>query len=113
MEEQQQPRSEQDTQPEEHGEKQPVDVVTVVLWMLEELQAQAWIKMGLWKDPVSGELHTDLPQAKIAIDCVAALAEVLKPHITDSQRRDIERLLTDLRLNFVQRSATGEPSGSP
>jgi hypothetical protein len=39
---------------------------------------------------------------------VAALAEVLKPHISDAQRRDLERLLTDLRLNFVQRSAGGE-----
>lgn len=106
MEEQQQSQSQQTTQQEEQVQQQPVDVVTVALWMIEELQAQAWIKLGLWKDPVSGELHTDLPQAKIAIDCVAALAEVLKPHISDSQRRDLERLLTDLRLNFVQRSGT-------
>lgn len=106
MEEQQQSQSEQTTQPEEQVQQQPVDVVTVALWVIEELQAQAWIKMGLWKDPVSGELHTDLPQAKIAIDCVAALTEVLKAHISDSQRRDLERLLTDLRLNFVQRSGT-------
>ncbi len=105
MEEQQQSQPEQSTQSEEQSPKQPVDVITVALWMIEEMQAQAWVKLGLWKDPVSGELHTDLPQAKIAIDCVAALAEVLKPHITDSQRRDLERLLTDLRLNFVQRSA--------
>lgn len=106
MEEQQQTQSEQTTQPEEQFQQQPADVVAVALWMIGELQAQAWIKLGLWKDPVSGELRTELPQAKIAIDCVAALAEVLKPHITDSQRRDLERLLTDLRLNFVQRSGT-------
>ncbi|MGC8783045.1 MAG: DUF1844 domain-containing protein [Armatimonadota bacterium] len=101
-----QAQSEQATQ-EEQVQKEPVDVVNLVLWLIGELQAQAWIKMGLWKDPISGELHTDLPQAKIAIDGVAALTEVLKPHITDSQRRDLERLLTDLRLNFVQRSAGG------
>lgn len=103
--EEQQPQSEQTTQESEQGQAQPVDVVTIALWTIEELQAQAWIKMGLWKDPVSGELLTDLPQAKIAIDCVAALSEVLKPHLTDAQRRELERLLTDLRLNFVQRSA--------
>jgi hypothetical protein len=102
MEEQQQ------SEPQETTPRQPVDVQTVALWMIDELQAQAWIKMGLWKDPITGELQTDLPQAKIAIDCVAALAEVLKPHISDAQRRDVERLLTDLRLNFVQRSAAGE-----
>jgi hypothetical protein len=106
MEEQQQSQFEQTTQ--EQARQELVDVLTVALWMVEEMQAQAWIKMGLWKDPVLGELRTDLPQAKIAIDCVAALAEVLKPHISDSQRRDLERLLTDLRLNFVQRSAAEE-----
>lgn len=106
MEEQQQSQSEESTQ--EQVRQEPVDVTTVALWMIEEMQAQAWMKMGLWKDPVSGELRTDLPQAKIAIDCVAALAEVLKPHISDSQRRDLERLLTDLRLNFVQRSSSGQ-----
>jgi hypothetical protein len=105
MEEQQQSQSEPTTQ--EQGRQEPVDVLTVALWMVEELQAQAWMKMGIWKDPISGELRTDLPQAKIAIDCVAALTEVLKPHIPESQRRDLERLLTDLRLNFVQRSAAG------
>lgn len=106
MEEQQQSQSAENTQ--EQVRPEPVDVTTFVLWTIEEIQAQAWIKMGLWKDPVSGELRTDLPQAKIAIDCVAALAEVLKPHISDSQRRDLERLLTDLRLNFVQRSGSGQ-----
>ncbi|MCS6829942.1 MAG: DUF1844 domain-containing protein [Armatimonadota bacterium] len=103
MEEQPQSQWEESTQ--EQTPQQPVDVITVALWMIEEMQAQAWIKMGLWKDPVSGELRTDLPQAKIAIDCVAALTEVLKAHLTETQRRDLERLLTDLRLNFVQRTA--------
>ena len=104
MEEQQQSQSEETTQ--EHMPSEPVDVTTVALWMIEEMQAQAWMKMGLWKDPVSGELRTDLPQAKIAIDCVAALLEVLKPHLSEPQRRDMERVLTDLRFNFVQRSST-------
>lgn len=102
MEEQQSQETIQDQKRPE-----PVDVLTMALWMVGEMQAQAWIKMGLWKDPVSGELQTDLSQAKIAIDCVSAMAEVLKPHLSDAQRRDLERLLTDLRLNFVQRS-TGE-----
>ncbi len=100
--EEQQSQSEQTTQEQQRPE--PIDVVTVALWFIEEMQAQAWVKMGLLKDPVSGELQTDLPQARLAIDCVAAVAEVLKPHLQEEQRRDLERLLTDLRLNFVQRS---------
>lgn len=95
------------TTSEQQVPKEPVDVVTVVLWMVQELQAQAWIKMGLWKDPVTDQLVTDLAQAKIAIDGVAALVEVVRPHLSDEQRREMELLLTDLRLNFVQRSSTG------
>lgn len=106
--EEQQTQSEQTTQEQAHQE--PVDVTTFALWMIDEMQAQAWIKLGLWKDPITGDLQPDLRQAKIAIDCVAALAEVLKPHLPEAQRRDLERLLTDLRLNFVQRSAEA-PSG--
>lgn len=90
---------------EEQARREPVDVTAFALWLIGEMQAQAWIKMGLWKDPITGEIQTDLRQAKIAIDCVAALAEVLKPHLEEAQQREIERLLTDLRLNFVQRSA--------
>ncbi|MCS7311000.1 MAG: DUF1844 domain-containing protein [Armatimonadota bacterium] len=103
----QQSSFEQTAGQEQQAPKEPVDVVAVVLWVIGELQAQAWIKMGLWKDPVTDELVTDLPQAKIAIDSVAALVEVVRPHLSDEQRREMERLLTDLRLNFVQRSGTG------
>lgn len=104
MEEQHQhSQSEETTQ--EQQEREPAHVLVLVQWMIDELQAQAWVNMGLWKEPITGELRTDLSQAKIAVDCVAALAEVVKPHLPDDQRRDLDRLLTDLRLNFVQRSA--------
>ncbi|MER3473003.1 MAG: hypothetical protein C4335_03005 [Armatimonadota bacterium] len=106
--EEQQSQDEQMTQ--EHVRQEPLNVTDLALWMVEEMQAQAWIKMGLWKDPLSGELQTDLRQAKIAIDCVGALIGVLKPHLSEAQRRDLERLLTDLRFNFVERSAEA-PSG--
>lgn len=99
----QQSQSEQASQ--EQVKQEPINVTDLILWMVDEIQAQAWIKMGLWKDPVLGELQTDLRQAKIAVDCVGALVEVIKPHLSEAQRRDLERLLTDLRLNFVQRSA--------
>lgn len=106
--EEQQSQGEQTSQ--EQVRQEPLNVTDLALWMVEEMQAQAWIKMGLWKDPLSGELQTDLRQAKIAIDCVGALIEVLKPHLSEAQRRDLERLLTDLRFNFVERSAES-PSG--
>lgn len=105
---------EQQEQPEvsrdEQGAAAPVNVVEVALWMIQEMQAHAWVKMGLWKDPITNDLHEDLPQAKIAIDCVAALFGVIQAHLSEAQRREMERLLTDLRLNFVQRSVEATPS---
>lgn len=89
---------------EETAQQEPVDIQTLVLWTIGQFEAHAWVALGLWKDPVTGELRKNLPQARIAIDCVTALAEVIKPHVSEAQRRELERLVTDLRLNFVQRS---------
>lgn len=95
---------------EEQTSAQPVHVVDLALWMLQEMQVHAWVKLGLWKDPITNELQTDLSQAKVAIDCVAALFGAIQPYLSEAQRRDIERLLTDLRLNFVQRSTEATTS---
>ncbi len=38
----------------------------------------------------------------LAIDAVAALMEQLRARLGDSERRQLEALLTDLRMNFLQ-----------
>ena len=74
------------------------------------LMAQdAWQKMGLIADPTTGKLQVDLNQARFSIDCVSALIGVISAHeeeVPAELRRDLQRVLNDLRLNFVEKSRT-------
>ncbi len=84
--------------------RQPVDVFTVLRFCISQLAAAAWQKMGLQADPLTNEIHKDIEQARVAIDCTAALVEKLKPKLEGQELRDYESLLTDLRLNFLNQS---------
>jgi hypothetical protein len=58
--------------------------------------------MGLIPNPKTKQLEKDFDDAQLAIDAAAALAELLRPRVPDSDRREIETLVTNLRLNFVE-----------
>jgi len=81
-----------------------VDVGTLVQFFISELSARAWIHMGLLQNPITKLVVKDLPQARLAIDCVAALVEKLRPQLEDKEKRQYDSLLNDLRLNFIQQS---------
>ena len=46
----------------------------------------------------------DLPMAQIAIDTVAFIVEKLGDELEESEKREMDSLLTNLRINFAQRS---------
>ena len=93
---------EEEAQPEEP--RQPVDAYVVVRFCIAQLAAVAWQKMGLQADPLTNQVHKDVEQARIAIDCATALAEKLMPHLQGQEAKDYQSLLTDLRLNFLNQS---------
>ncbi|MCL6623581.1 MAG: DUF1844 domain-containing protein [Fimbriimonadales bacterium] len=97
---------EQQASEEQKGEKPlaPLDVYLLISGSLEQFAALAWQKMGLHPDPLTGEVHRDLPQAKLAIDFVARFIEALEPQANDVERRRLQNLLSDLRINFVKQS---------
>ena len=79
----------------------------IALYALGLMQMNAFQQLGLMADPSTGKAHRDLDQARIGIDCVAALASVLDSpasQLDERVRGDIRRVLTDLRLNFVTQS---------
>lgn len=85
----------------------------IALYALGLLQMNAFQQLGLISDPKTGKANRDLAQARVAIDCVAALASVLDAPdslLDPNLRQDVRRVLTDLRLNFVTQSkmAAGE-----
>jgi hypothetical protein len=92
-------------------ELEPLDVYALLRVMVGQLSAAAWQKMGLQPDPFTNALHRDTEQARVAIDCVALIAEKLLPQLHGQEERDLQSMLTDLRLNFVRQSE-GESSSN-
>jgi|CXWL01.1.fsa_nt_gi hypothetical protein len=94
---------------ESHVPNEPIDVFAALAIMAEQLAGMAWQRMGLQHDMITGKIERDLSQAKAAIDASAALAGLLEPHLDESDKRTMQNLIRDLRMNYVQQSQ-GESS---
>lgn len=81
------------------------DARGLVLTCLSLLGAKAWEALGLVPNPETKQLARNLDDAQFLIDAVAALAEVARPRVGEAERREIETLLANLRLNFVEQKS--------
>jgi hypothetical protein len=88
------------------GEMPQVDVSGALSVCINMLNEVAWMKMGLIPN-LQGKIERDMPQAKVAIDAVGDLVARLEPLVQDSDRRDMQVMLSNLRINFVQQSQKG------
>lgn len=83
----------------------PISVYGAIAQTIEFIAALAWQKMGLQPDLVTGKIEPDMAQAKVAVDTVASLAEILEPHLDDeSDKVSVKNLVRDLRINYVEKS---------
>lgn len=89
---------------DEREEKQPgpVSVYNLVASALYALADIAWVKMGLQPDPLTRKPSVDMAEARLAIDVAAQLAQALDQKLNDEERRQIQALLSNLRINFVR-----------
>lgn len=79
-------------------------ITAMLTMMVQEMDFRAQIALGFMPPP-GKEVSVNLDDAKVAIDTIDALAKVVKPILeSDSDRREYDRNLADLRLNFVQKS---------
>jgi len=79
----------------------------LVAYVIGLIASDAWQRLGLIADPSTGKVVKDLKQARFSIDCVAALVGVIdqsESELPAELRRDLQRALADLRLNFVEQS---------
>lgn len=83
----------------------PLDVNQVIPVMIEQLASMAWQKMGLQPDMMTGQIHRDIEQARLAIDACAALCQSIESRLDAEDQRSLQNLVRDLRVNFVERSA--------
>ncbi|MDR3710266.1 MAG: DUF1844 domain-containing protein [Capsulimonadaceae bacterium] len=101
--------------PSEGTGGEPHTTYQLALYALGLLQMNAFQQLGLISDPSTGKAVRDLAQARVAIDCVAALAGVLDTPgaaLDDRIKQDVRRVLTDLRLNFVTQSQMASGDGA-
>lgn len=81
-----------------------MDVFSVLAVTVEQMSAIAWQKMGLQPDFMTGKIEKDIAQCKVAIDATAALAALLEPSLDESDKRQIQNLVRDLRMNYMEKS---------
>ncbi len=91
---------------------QPLSVPQALLFSISLFAELAWQKLGLHPDPVTKQIAADLPQAKVAIDAVAALVELAKGQVGEREYRELRTLLANLQLNFVYQSQRQQPSSN-
>ncbi len=92
---------------EERGEDQEflnLSTADLVRVFIVELERRALMHLGLIPPPVTRLVAKDLPQARLAIDCLAALVEQVTPSAPPGERSELEGMLAQLRLHFVQHS---------
>ena len=71
---------------------------------IAELRTRALIHMGLIPNPQTRLVAKDLPEARLAIDCMAALIERLSPLAAPDEHGQLQQILADLQLTFVRES---------
>ncbi len=101
----------------------PANLVDLLRWFVGVLAGSAWQHLGLVPHPTTNKIEQNFDDARLAIDAVAAVVDLLRPRLDDRQRREMEALLADLRLNFVEQKtraqaaartapeAPGQPAG--
>lgn len=90
--------------PGEESSREPIDVNEMLAVLVDQLASVAWQKLGLQPDIMTGQIHQDLGQARTAIDAVAKLSEVLESNLDDEDKRRVQGMVRDLRINWVEKN---------
>jgi len=88
---------------EEEGERPDINVYSLLRMSIGMYIEQAWIHLGLRMDPNKNKVEHNLPYAKVAIDTVDFMVQKLQPDLDDNEKRELDLLLANLRMNYVQR----------
>lgn len=84
-----------------------MDVFSLLKTSVGLLSNGAWGWLGLSPNPFTGKMERDMAQAKIAIDCVAYLVSQIDSHLEDAERREMQNVVSMLRVNYVQQLSKG------
>jgi len=86
------------------------DEIDVTYYQLVlSLQASAMQHMGKVMSPVSGKVERNLDAARYSIDVLEMLQRKTEGNLTSEERKLLDHVLYELRLNFVDETSKGEP----
>jgi hypothetical protein len=72
------------------------------LTLVASLAGQATIHLGMVEHPIAKKVEKDLKQARFAIDLLAMLERKTRGNLTPDEQDVLGRVLSDLRMRFVQ-----------
>jgi hypothetical protein len=82
------------------------------LQLVAMFQYAAMQQMGKLPSPVSGKIERDLDQARISIDMIEMLQNRTQASRSGREGEYLEKVLFELRMNFVDESKRPGPSES-
>ena len=77
------------------------------------LQAAAMQQMGKVANPISGKIERNLNMAKNSIDMLEMVERKTRGNLNDDERRLIEHVLYELRINFVDELKKDQQTSNP
>lgn len=83
-----------------------LDVYSLLGLFLGIVAEKAWQTLGLRTKPGTDKVETDFDQARVAIDTVGFFAEKLRLRMSEDEKRRLEGLVADLKLNYVRLTKT-------
>lgn len=78
-----------------------MDTSALVQALTAVFDGHAWRSLGLIADPRTGTTQKDLPSAQLAIDVVQFCLSKVEGSLSEAERRDANRRLNDLRMNYL------------
>jgi len=84
------------------GDRPEPSLEEIVIFCLNLMQGQVFMYLGLIANPATSLITKDLKQAKLGIDFCVALFEQTRGDINPAVAKQIEPMLADLQINYVQ-----------
>lgn len=86
-----------------------LEVAPVLLDLMVKLPNYAAVHLGLTPNPYTQLIARNDANAKLSIDALGSMFDIVKPLLDNPSRREFERVIADLRSNYTR--ITGQPIG--
>ncbi len=82
--------------------------------LVYSLQMQAMMNLGKIKNPMTDKIERNIEGAEVSIDMIEMLLTKSKDGFTDEEKKVLETIVSDLKLNYVEeKNKKEENPGTP